>query len=379
MVVMVTGLAALLLLGIWVTDSGDDTSDLRPLNGVTLADVLPRVQQAISRDGMVFHLTDVSRVEVRGPLLQRSESESKTEYWIDAAGERARVEYGNRRTVVYAGGRYYYVPTDDQFSVPESFPVCQSAAEVSALLVGYFYSYCLQNTEILSGEYGGKSVIAVKNSSVHKDSDTDISTTSTGWSYLDSTTYLPLGTSGESRGLGSAEYSSTVTIEFLPLASLSGDFFTSVIADYTARCAEIRVQRREPCYLVITPQKGNSGSLNNPQFIIDEAIRLGTRPSTDIAYRSSATATKITRGEAFNRIAVKGHGQPFFEHSMIESFGNPSDEEVWFVEAPGLFQLRMIGGPGPGPVPTLPLLRGTFLAVIAVDSGEIVYSDVAYD
>jgi hypothetical protein len=88
----------------------------------------------------------------------------------------------------------------------------------------------------------------------------------------------------------------------------------------------------------------------------------------------------MTASEALDVIVSKAHGQPGFEPQGLTQLLDPLDQQVWLVEAQGIFAFRrgLLDPAGPA-APTRPTLRGTLLAAVSIDGGAIIYADVAYD
>lgn len=384
---------ALLAWGVWRTNEED--RDLAPATGTTVADVHSGIKEAITQDGMVLYATVTTTASSSDPRFEPTDDgESKSEFWIDPVNETARTGYSGvnapRDVVVYTGGRFYYISggpqenggrlpnTDMTIPVSGLGPMCDGVGGVSALLIDYTYDNCPDNTEVLSGNQNGVEAVVIKHTWVFRNEDGD----PTGgervtWLYFDRNTYLPLGSEFEVDGFAKGRGASSVALEFVPRDSLSDDFFAPESIGYIDRCAQFRIQNGGPaCYLAINfPQADDS--LKDPGLVIDATIRLATRKSVDIADRSAAQARIIGAAEAIDlieqrRIASPYLGPPSGIHDLTTT---PPDKEVWFVEVPGVFGDR---GGSSRYEPNPPLRRGTLLAIVVVDGGAILYSDVAF-
>ena len=109
--------------------------------------------------------------------------------------------------------------------------------------------------------------------------------------------------------------------------------------------------------------------------MIDETVRFSTRAGIDTIDRSMARATMMTAEEALQQIDERSP-QPQSPSSWLRQNIQPLDQDVWLVEAKGVFGDRR-GGSSREPFP--PLIRGTLLAVVLVDGGSIEYSDVVFE
>ena len=269
--------AGLALLAWGVLRSGDGEGGVgelvRPVTLLSLKYTLA-LEEAISQDGMVFHMTVRSittRREFAGfvdPQDQAEDTQGETEYWIDGnAGLRGLSrQSGGRQSppVVYTEGRYYYVTEDDFSDIPVSGPgpACHGVDGVVGLLIGYRHSQCPESTEVLTGEFEGAPVIVVKNNWVHTNEDGDPTSRSTDWHYFYESTLLPFGVEGESQSLTGekvAFHRGSMTVEFVMAGSLPQDLFELNSIAYNERCLAFRIESGGPaCYLAIVAPAGDA-------------------------------------------------------------------------------------------------------------------------
>ena len=322
------------------------------------------------------------------------DGEAKSEYWIDSANETARTTYSDvgppRDVVIYTGGYFYYISGGVQESadrlpfgdttIPVSGlgPMCDGVGGVSALLIDYTYHNCPDNTEVLTGIRDGAAAIVLRQTWVFRNEDGD----RTGGArvtrlYFDRNTYLPLGSEFEVNGFVKGGGSSSVSVEFVDRDSLSDDFFSPESIGYVDRCVQFRIESGGPaCYLTVSRSTDATGSLDDPEFVIAETIRLSTRPSIDIVQAQSAHASMISAHDATDLLERRRETSPYIPPpDAVQGLRElRPDAQVWFIEAPGVFGDR--GGDSPRK-PNPPLVRGTLLAVVVHETGDLPYSAVA--
>lgn len=235
---------------------------------VTLAEVYEHMEQAITREGHVFH-TRIETVSVQHTFptpTPEEKAESRNifgdlsgvwyELWLEPATATGRVEHH------YVSGdgpavSSRIVTRDEAFRVNEG-----QSAETSALLCRGSDSSLLaqlmmcgnyleeSHTRVMSATYDGRDVIALLTEGDLPSHDWTSPFTNT--LYVDPDTWLPIANESHSEIPESddrsfeLEYFTVYKSEFIPRSSLADDFFQPSALGYVPRDPEASLKKKDP-------------------------------------------------------------------------------------------------------------------------------------
>src|SRR5919198_4952999 len=191
--------------------------------GLSLAQVYQRVQQAISRPGLLYHAT----IHFTGRLGQGRKIVTQVgpslRQWVDARHDVAREEQNGRATLLTAQRNYVREPDSTTFLQIEigGPSTCDGATAATSAALGVTFIGCPQpGTVVQRGRYAGRPAIVLVRGTA----------TGTWLLYLDARTFLPLA--GELTGLFSEvtppqplQERMDFTHAFIPVHAVPAHFF----------------------------------------------------------------------------------------------------------------------------------------------------------
>jgi hypothetical protein len=219
--------------------------------GLSLAQVYQRVQQAISRPGLLYHAT--IHMWARGPIPNGAMAAytSTITQWVDARRNVAREEIvaigaagkpltqTRQTTIMTAQGRYIHQPGGQVFWTSPGAATCPGATLAASAVLSTFgcSPYTEQSTTVVQqGRYGGHAAIVLISSGTSSGGDGSVASISR--LYLDPHTFLPIAreTTGQMNfGPGQIQpmrvrwvYAHT----FVPAHAVSGRFFDPAAIGY---------------------------------------------------------------------------------------------------------------------------------------------------
>jgi hypothetical protein len=189
--------------------------------GMTVAAVYRRVQQAISRPGLLYHATIhfTARLGQGRKIVTQDPAGPPLRQWVDAGHDVAREEQNGGATL-RTTQRNYVRQSDGQVEI-RGPSTCDGATVATSAVLGVTFIGCPQpGTVVQRGRYAGRPAIVLVRGTA----------TGTWLLYLDARTFLPLA--GELTGLLSEvtppqplQERAVVTHAFIPVHAVPAHFF----------------------------------------------------------------------------------------------------------------------------------------------------------
>jgi hypothetical protein len=190
--------------------------------GMTVAAVYRRVQQAISRPGLLYHATIHFTARLGQGRKIVTQVGPSLRQWVDAGHDVAREEQNGRATLLTAQRNYLRQPDSTILQVDMTGPTtCDGATVAASAVLGVTFIGCPQpGTVVQRGRYAGRPAIVLVRGTA----------TGTWLLYLDARTFLPLAE--ESTGLFSEvtppqplQEREVFTHAFIPVHAVPAHFF----------------------------------------------------------------------------------------------------------------------------------------------------------